>query len=272
MNGGEDYMKNNKSNEDIKIYDRVTLFIPTAEKTNWHLLTIVAVSLCILTLIAFFIIIHPLEKITAEVGAETGKDLGVVAGKAVGSVKGFYDGWDAYKDEVETALSAKDTVASITNNLKYKVGDRGILDVLIIDASIPIEHSVGNTYKALLLPNGHATFKVDLNKAIIVSSEDRITITLPSPYVTATIDRANIPRIDEWQRTVFNGSSKNGATALINSLNQAEVSFETEISNDVDLFRIACDSASKTVRDFALAARGSSSLDIEVTCLEPEKR
>lgn len=155
----------------------------------------------------------------SEMGETIGSDAGKAVGKAVGSFEGITRGREAgIQAGKAEGLSARDTEAELAD----MAGDVGRLEVLAATISIQNLNQVGDTYAALYLLRGEAVFTVDLSQAEIRRDGGGLTILLPAPEVDTYIDAAEIDKIADYQRRLFNGSSEAGFEDYINSLKKIQ--------------------------------------------------
>lgn len=163
-------------------------------------------------------------------------------GSLVGTAIGSYEGSKAGKAE---GLSAEDTTVNVISN---QFGS-GKLEVLKAEVHLNYTHNIGeNDYFALYANKATAIWYVDLSKIEIDDVNGRITI--PSP-ICELIDEKELEKIYDAQKFSFSGSSKDGAIAYVNSLNEASKKSEQEMQKDTEMIKPATDLAIKRIQTLA---------------------
>lgn len=181
-------------------------------------------------------------------GETTGNAFGIAVGSYEGVTQGYSEGYNAGKEE---GLSADDTVAEVKNDL-LSLGS-GKLQVLNVSARLGNFHSISDDYAALYMTKCKVTYTVDLNNTQIEQNGNSITITFPEPI--AEISNESDPiKIFESQKFSFSGTSKDGAEALVNTMNKVHDVSENELANDEGLRNQAIEAAKKQIADIAEAA------------------
>ena len=155
-------------------------------------------------------------------------------GSLVGTAIGSYEGSKAGKAE---GLSAEDTTVNVISN---QFGS-GKLEVLKAEVHLNYTHNIGAN-------KATAIWYVDLSKIEIDDVNRRITI--PSP-IYELIDEKEPEKIYDAQKFSFSGSSKDGAIAYVNSLNEASKKSEQEMQKDTEMINLATDLAIKRIQTLA---------------------
>ena len=193
-------------------------------------------------------------------GETTGNAIGIAVGSYEGITKGYREGYNVGKEE---GLSADDTTAEVKNDI-LSLGS-GTLQVLSVSARIGNFHSISDDYAALYMTKCKVTYTVDLNNTQIEQNGNSITITFPKPI--AEISNESDPiKIFESQKFSFSGSSKDGAEALVNTMNKVHDISETELANAEGLMKQATESAQKQITEIAEAAN-LENFSITVKCV-----
>ena len=169
------------------------------------------IAVALLT-VMFFSLILPAYKKAEDTGILLGTASGKEVGKFTGSYKGITDGITEGKKQ---GLKAEDISSKITGTMK----ETSKLEVLSAGIKISDMHEVGEKYKSLYIIKGIAVFTVDLNKATVANTDDEIIITIPQPEAEIFIDEKETQKIAEQSNLIFDGSSKDGYTEYISSMN-----------------------------------------------------
>ncbi len=157
-----------------------------------------------------------------------GKTFGNTVGAAVGSFQAVtVDMPEAYNQGKEDGLSATDTRTELQDRLK----EVGKLDILAANAKIHNINKVGDKYSALYEFGADVIFSVDLSKARILTGDNSIEINLPKPAVEINIDSTRTKLISVRQRGWFNGTTEEGLTEYLNSINQLQDNAQEMLEN-----------------------------------------
>lgn len=177
-----------------------------------------------------------------------GKDVGQTAGKFAGTVKGSFDGIteglaSGYEAGTEQGLSAEDINVEVRDDIRMM----GKLEVLVAEDQLVDKFEEGNSYKALFVYKGKATFTVDLNQAEITSDGSVLRVLLPDLEVDFVIDENESEKIAEWQKFFWSGSTEAGYVGYMNSMEKIKEKTAEEMRNHDYLMQLAKDSAIKQV-------------------------
>lgn len=197
---------------------------------------------------------------------KTGSEIGNTVGTIVGNAAGSYDGWNQGFEEGKTeGLSAQDTVGVISSAintagklhvLRAKVLINNALEVGTTDPDSFTSSLIGGKkYSALFNYKGQVDFVVDLRQAQIESENGTITIVLPPPVATLTVDESKIETLAEWQKIVFNGSDLDGVNAYNNSIAAIKEKTAEDLQNYDLLLDMAKSSAIKQIETLAESAK-----------------
>lgn len=192
----------------------------------------------LIVLAVVFIIAFPI------ISSITGGNVGRVVGTAVGSFQALTEDMPvAYSQGVQAGLNAEDVRLDYQNRIR----EIGELSVLAANAEITDVLKVGNKYEGLYTFGADVIFTVDITQATVYQAENKLIIKLPEPVGKINIDSTKTRLEDEWQRTLFNGSTENGITAYINSLKNIQNSTEESLKEYDQLKKQAEDSTIKQV-------------------------
>ncbi len=186
-----------------------------------------------------------------------GKSAGTTVGAAVGSFQAVtVDMPEAYSQGKEDGLSAIDTRTELQGRLK----EIGKLDVLAANAKIHNVNKVGDKYAALYEFGADVVFSVDLAQARVLSGDGSIEVYLPEPAVEINIDSTRTRLVAVRQRGWFNGTTEDGLTEYLNSINQLQDNAQETLENYEWLQARAKQSASEQVMMLAgfVAEKGSN--------------
>ena len=185
-----------------------------------------------------------------------GRNFGRVVGTAVGSFQAVtVDMPEAYSQGKEDGLNAED----IRTDIQTKVREVAKLDVLAANAVISDAHRVGEKYAALYTFGADVIFSVDLSVAVVYQADDHLIIRLPKPVGQINIDSTKTRLEESWQKFLFDGSTKDGITAYINSVKQIQEDAENTLEDYDRLQQSAEDSAVKQIKMLAGAIAGDES-------------
>lgn len=174
---------------------------------------------CVLLMCVLIFIIN--YRINAEsIGDKIGNTTGTIVGKFIGSLNGITEGHaDGYEAGKEDAISAEDTTAELTTKIK----EVSRLQVLVASGTYNDIIKIGDKddpdYAAIISQKYNAVFMVDLATAKIELKEDGLYIQLDQPSAEF-IPIGEITMLDEYQKRSYTGSSKDGHTAAMNSINK----------------------------------------------------
>ena len=148
-----------------------------------------------------------------------GNRFGTAVGVAVGSFHAVTEDIPAaYSDGKRDGLSAEDTRGVIGN----QIHEVGRLDVLAANARLIDKHEVGKKYRALYELGADVIFSVDVTKAKVLTGENTVEIILPKPEAVMNIDSTRTRLLTYSQRPIFDGSSKDGIDAILNTMKQTQ--------------------------------------------------
>ena len=185
-------------------------------------------------------------------GTSIGKKVGTAIGSLEGMTKGRSEGTAAGK---AAGLSAEDVETDIVTQIKAV----GKLEVLVASVKNEDYLAIGGEegdpdYAALFLASGKAIFTVDLSKAEFSPDGDTICITLPKPegkLYTEGSSEGSVKIIAEYQKHSYSGSTEDGRTARINSIENNQIASESTINNYDVLLEAAISSAKTQVEQLA---------------------
>lgn len=201
---------------------------------------IFAISLILLIVgIVFFIN-------SKNAGKDIAEPLGILAGKALGSLEGVSQIDDGFIEGKAEGLSAKDTEVTI------KGGFEKIERLQVLVAGIKENHifSIGDDYKALFVKKADVVFTVDLSD-MTVEEVDPNTIIITISMPTSETFNETIEQVAEYQKATWSGTANDGSTAMMNSEKELSDKIQEAISTDSDLMQQAMDAAVKQVKTIA---------------------
>lgn len=215
----------------------------------------------------------PLGRFLNGCADEVASTLGYAVGTAVGSYTGFTEGRAEGKKAGKSAgLSAEDTqteLEAIMASRKY-----GRLTVMTADITLENFQTYGEgdmfgnpAYAVLYRIDGKATFTVDLSSmtAEYGDDENEIVITIPDPSAAVSIDEDTLEILDEYERAVTNGSTKDGITAAINSRAKMAEKTPEELENYDALMTQAREAARDQLTGIARAATiGGKTIEVQI--------
>lgn len=220
-----------------------------------NILALVLLALFVLSMVYYFI----------------APGLGISAGLAVGSWQGVTEGLSkGAADGKEEGLSAKDIEVAVTN--KMTASKR--LQVLLVDLLLTDLYKQGNDYAAIFGIRGEGIFTVDLvqSRAVYSAEQNRIALTIPEPEFTPYLDDSSLEVIAEYERPLFNGSTKDGYQGYLNSRTITVERVKAELSDYDALVEQAKDSAIEQVTALAKSVCGSdASIDVQFAREETEE-
>lgn len=186
-----------------------------------------AVGIAIAAILALILFFKPLHDDAQATGNAVGTSVGKFVGTAVGSYQGYtQDYGEGIKEGKKQGLSAEDTEITDISRIIRGTGD---LQVLVAGVALDNFHEVGKKYAALYSLRGQAIFTVDLEQATI--DEEQTTVMIPFPKVQFIIDETSVEKIAELKTTLFNGSTEDGYTEYMNSVNKIKEKTEEYIAN-----------------------------------------
>jgi len=191
-----------------------------------------------------------------EIGTALGETNGKIVGKAIGSYEGITKGYhEGYSNGKEAGLSAVDTPTQIQSQIK-SLGT-GKLDVLSVSVRLSDFQTIGKDgkedYASLYVIKGKVVYSVDLDQIRLdYGDNNELTVIFPKPEPHIT-NMEEMEKIFEIQKFSFSGSSKDGATALVNSLNNISSAADKEFANYDDLMLQAIESAKDQIKNLASA-------------------
>ena len=220
-----------------------------------NILALVLLTLFVLSMVYYFI----------------APGLGTSAGLAVGSWQGVTEGLSkGAADGKEEGLSAKDIEVAVTN--KMTASKR--LQVLLVDLLLTDLYEQGNDYAAIFGIRGEGVFTVDLAQSHAGYSEEqnRIALTILEPEFTPYLDDSSLEVIAEYERPLFNGSTKDGYQGYLNSRTITVERVKAELSDYDALVEQARKSAIEQVTALAKSVCGSdASVDVQFAREETEE-
>ena len=223
---------------------------------------IVVLGIAATSVIGFVLVrLLPMYLVARETGETYGSGLGHLVGTATGSKDGFTTGLnEGYEDGKEDGLSAEDTIVERTEEITAV----GTLEVLSADIELVDDLTVGNSYEAIIVYHGTATFSVDMTQAEITVKGNEVTVTLPTPECEFTLDESATEELAHWQNFPFSGSTQAGYEAYNNSAAEvAEQASENMLNYDA-MLKQAQESAKSQVETLTKAMKGDG---YEVTVL-----
>ena len=177
----------------------------------------------------------------------TGRGFGTTVGTAVGTFHAVTEDMPkAYNEGKSDGLSATDTQA-VVNQIK----EVGKLDVLAATAKITDVLKDGDKYAALYEMGADVVFSIDISQAELRFGENVVEVVLPMPEVEINLDSTKTRLVDDWKRLLFDGSTKDGIDAYINSLKQIRSKIKEKIDNYAYLEKRAADSAEQQIKELA---------------------
>lgn len=212
-----------------------------------------SVGIAIVVFLVLILFVIPVYDNSRSVGNAFGTSVGEVVGTAIGSYNGLtQDYWVGLNEGKEQGLSAGDTeVTDITSVIQ----GTGKLQVLVARVTLDVSHEVGDKYAAIYLLRGEAIFTVDLSGAHI---DNDLNIIIPHPEVHLDFDESETEKIAEWQTLFFNGSTDDGYTAYMNSIEQSRENAMEYIANYDELIAQAQEAAKKQVQMLVMNMTGKS--------------
>ena len=194
--------------------------------------------------------------------------LGAPAGIAVGSWEGVTQGLAQGAEDGEAAgLSAEDTVADVGT----KLSQTGKLQVLLLDLKLSDLYTQGSgpQYAALLRMRGEGVFTVDLTQSYASEgpAPDSLIIEIPHPEFVPYLDNSAIETVAEYKAPLFDGSSANGYTGWLNTVNKLDERVRSELLAYGTLMEQAEASAIKQVELLAQSICGNACA-VEVRFIE----
>ena len=205
------------------------------KKLSFNCALFIAVAL--LT-VSFFALMLPAYKKAEDTGILLGAASGKEVGKFTGSYKGITDGVAEGKKQ---GLKAEDISSKITGTMK----ETSKLEVLSAGIKISDMHEVGEKYKSL-------------NKATVANTDDEIIITIPQPEAEIFIDEKETQKIAEQSNLIFDGSSKDGYTEYISSMNTISKDISSRINKYDNLIEEARRNARNHIERIAYSMCGNS--------------
>ena len=237
-------------------------------RSKKFLIPVFLAAICLVVLIFYLTSVFPIIKSAESAGRIAGETGGRTVGMAVGSVEGATQGLQVgYSDGKEDALSAEDTVVTIASSLESNVRSLGFFEVLAANVDLTIHHEVGNKYAALYLLRGQAVFTIDMSKVSVTYNKDLISIVIPRPEATITIDPSETSLIKDRQSVFSNGSDSEGFTAYLNTLTETKSYSEKQVVNYSALMELASESAIRQIEELANVARANKEIAVTVSIL-----
>lgn len=194
-----------------------------------------------------------------------GKSCGAAVGSFEGVSNGISSGAAAGK---EAGLSAEDMQVRIGNEIKMEEK----LQVLLVDLKLTDIYTQGESYAALFSLAGEGVFTVNLTaaKISIDELEKTVEIQIPEPDFDVYFDDSEVETLAEYQRAVFDGSTRDGYTGYLNTRNLAPEKVRQEMFGYDTIMEQAKDSALQQVRMLCQAVC-ENDFDVEVSFLEAEE-
>lgn len=213
-----------------------------------------SVGIAIVVFLVLILFVIPAYNNSQSIGNAFGTSVGEAVGTAIGSYNGitqdYWEGWDEGKEQ---GLSADDTeVTDITSIIR----GTGKLQILVAKVALDVSHEVGDKYAAIYLLRGEAIFTVDLSGAQI--DNDMNIVMIPQPEVHLDFDESEVEKIAEWQTCFFDGSTEDGYTAYMNSIEQSREHAKESIANYDELIAQAQEAAKKQVQMLVMNMTGKS--------------
>ena len=185
----------------------------------------------------------------------SGHAVGNTVGTATGTLQAATVVVPAYQEGKEEGLSAKDMEVSIN-----RIKEVGKLDVLAVNAKMTDVMKDGDKYAALLEIGVDVIFSVDISRANLLFGENVVVIVLPEPEVELSFDSTRTRLMDEWERVILNGSTKDGIDLYINSLKEIKQNAKEHISDYKYLESRAEESAKKQIAEMAQMFAGNNTV------------
>lgn len=202
--------------------------------------------LCVLVFLVLLVLL--VAAVTSRsVFRSIGQSVGTVVGKAVGSAQGVTDG---YADGKRKALQADEITVEVAQKLETKQK----LEVLRTTGDYYDVSKIGENYAALFRMEYTATFSVDMEQATVLLEDNTLHITLPQPEIKVV--RSGSPeKLDEYQTKSYTGSTKDGAAAESNALNELNAKMQEALSQDESLKGAAQEAARTQVEALVRSLR-----------------
>lgn len=185
---------------------------------------------------------------------EIGTNAGNRKGNIVGSVKGVTDG--AAKGE-EAGKEAGLTADDVAVEIGFVLEESQNLEVLVAEAALHDNFSVGEQYDALYIYKGEVIFSVDLSRATVEENGNGLNITIPHPEVKFDFNEEATEKLFDQQRQFFSGSSTDGYTAYTSSRNELESHLNESMANYDTLYAMAEQAAVREVQLLAGSVAGT---------------
>lgn len=224
------------------------------------------VVLGILVILLIAVIIITIN--ATSIGTNAGKQLASTAGAFWGTIEGVTNAPEAYSDGKQEGLSAKDTRVEILEDIISSEGNK--LEVLVAGISLTDMHNVSDKYHALYILSADVVFTIDMNEVSESVSEDgKITIELPNPEFKSVPNENKTEKLAERTNKFFNGSTKDGYDAYINSLKVIDKESVEALENHEELMSMAKDSAESQIKSLVIASNiNVNESDIEISFKE----
>ena len=115
------------------------------------------------------------------------------------------------------------------------------------NAKIHNVNKVGDKYAALYELGADVIFSVDISKASVLTGDNSIEIRLPKPDVEINIDSTRTRLVAFRQKGWFSGTTEDGLTEYLNSINQLQENAQETLANYEWLEQRAEESASDQI-------------------------
>lgn len=213
-------------------------------RSPWLYLGVMVVLVAIS--ISFLMCVIKLKRTIPSVAANVSGDMGVLAGKAIGSLQGITEGYSSgAEDGKKDGLSAFDMEMMIS-----MIHEEARLEVLVAKAKAVDQMSIGdNKLRALYLIPCTVTFTVDLSESIIEEKDNNIYVYIPKPEPNFALDILKIERRAIYQTKFFDGTTEDGVDAYINTLKKLALETPKAISNYEEINDMAESAALSQVTD-----------------------
>lgn len=208
----------------------------------------------IIVLLVIVEIALPMSKKMVELSEKSGNKFGTAVGYLTGISEADVSG--VVQEAKEEALRNPEVELSDYTAFT-KMGN---LEVLVAGISLDDFHTIGEKYTALYLIKADVVFSVDLTQAEIGWNEEKawLTLLVPEPTVSVSIDESQIEKVAEWQKTKNSGSAEEGYEKFLNSIKEIKNTAPETVKNNDALMSSAREAAQIQIKYLARQIYGES--------------